>query len=424
MIDPHDIWIEAPIGAEQFDAFMREAPANSVIHLGVGIFETKGFMHGIPGGWHPKTGQRIIGAGMGLTAIKLVGATTPYTGDEYHCIKFPFDEKLSPDGFECCDLTIDCNSTGQLNPQVSCGAIALPAGGRHVRIRRVRVINFGSHGPSDAYRENLVICISGNNVPKANVVDVVIEDCVAEQPSPNVRWNSTIFAIGGSFDSTRTYYSRGCAIRWNYVNCQADGGNMPHAMMSAGNGTGSVVEGNRLLHGATGGPWGDTASTGDLVVRDNIYYDVLTGPAQNMGYQYADGSPATVGDWSILNNIIEQSGSVQFPITAILANIADPARFESIPYVFKQVLVRGNIIRQLTGQGDCYGITIRSTGSLRAEENIVDVAHPITFRKSASPSFFNNLSSAGQLQRGYDEASQGFQSELTTDIEDAMILSV
>lgn len=412
------------MGAEQFDAMMDAAPANSVTHLGVGVFETYGFMHSIAGGWNPKTGQWIGGAGMGLTTIKLVGATTPYTGDEYHCIKFPFDEKLSPDGFKVSDLTIDCNSLGQLNHQVSCGAIALPAGGRHVRIHRVRVINFGSHGPSDAYRENLVICVSGNNVPKANVVDVVIEDCVAEQPSPNVKWNSTIFAIGGSFDSTRTYYSRGCVIRNCYANCQVDGGNMPHAMLSNDNGTASVVEGNRLLHGATGGPWHDTASTLDLVVRDNIYYDVWSGPVQNMGYQYADGSPATVGDWSILNNIIEQSGNVPFPITGILANIADPVRFESIPYAFRNVLVRGNIIRKMEGPGDRYGITIRSTCNLRVEENIVDVAHPITFRKSVAPSFFNNLNSSGQLQRGLDESSQGFQSELTTDIEDAMLLAV
>lgn len=412
------------MGVELFGAFMREAPSHAAIHLGPGIFETNGFMHGIPGGWHPKSGQSIIGAGMGLTTIKLVGATTPYTGDEYHCIKFPFDEKLSPDGFECCDLTIDCNSTGQLNSQVSCGAIALPAGGRHVRIRRVRVINFGSHGPADNYRENLVICISGNNVQKANVVDVVIEDCVAEQPSPNVRWNSTIFAIGGSFDSTRTHYSRGCVIRHNYVNCQADSGNIPHAMLSADCGTSSVVEGNRLIHGATGGPWHDTASTLDLTVRDNYYCDVWTGPAQNMGYQYSNGAPATVGNWIIENNIIEQSGSVPFPITAILSNIADPVRFEATPYAFRNVLVRGSIIRQMEGQGDRSGITLRSTCNLRVEENIVDVTHPITFRKSVAPSFFGNLSSSGQLLRGYDEASQGFQSELTTDIEDAMILSV
>lgn len=420
----HEIYLEAPMGAEQFDAIMQAAPAFSAIHLGVGVFETHGFMHSIPGGWNPKSGQRIVGAGMGLTTIKLVGATTPYTGDEYHCIKFPFDEKLSPDGFECSDFTVDCNSTGQLNPQVSCGAIALPAGGRHVRIRRVRVINFGSHGPEDNYRENLVICISGNNVQKTNVVNCVIEDCVAEQPSPNVKWNSTILAVAGSVDSTRTYYSRGCVLRNNYVSCQADDNTLPHAMMSADCGTGSVVEGNRLLHGATGGPWHDTASTIDLTVRDNFYYDVWTGPAQNLGYQYADGSPGTVGNWIVENNIITQSGSVPFPITAILSNIADQVRFEAIPYAFRNVLVRGNIIRQMDGPGDRSGITLRSTCNLRVEENIIDVAHPITFRKSAAPSFFNNLSPSGKPQRGYDEASQSFQSELTTEINDALLLSL
>lgn len=409
--------------AEQFDAIMGSAPANSTVHLGVGEFQTKGFMH-LAGGWHPKSGQRITGAGMGLTVIKLVGAATPYAGDEYHCIKFPFDPATSPDGFEVSDLTIDCNSTGQLNPGVSCGAIALPAGGRHVRLRRVRAINFGSHGPSHSYRENFVISVAGNNVPQSNVIDAVIEDCVVEQPSAGAMWNSTILFVGGSFDSTRTYYSRGCVIRNNYVNTQTTGTIPAHAFMSADIGTASVVEGNRLLHGATGGPWHDTASTLDLTVRNNFYYDVWSGPAQNLGYQYSDGSPAIVGNWIVENNIITQSGSVPFPITAVLSNIADPVRLEAIPYAFRNVLVRGNVIRQMDGPGDRSGITLRSTCNLQVEENVIDVAHPIQFRKSVAPTFFNNLSPSGKPQRGYDEASQGFQSELTTDIEGAMLLSV
>lgn len=409
MHDTHEIWLEAPMGAEQFDAIMGSAPANAVIHLGVGEFETKGFMHSI-GGWHPKTGQRISGAGMGLTTIKLVGATKPYTGDEYHCIKFPFDPALSPDCFEVSDLTIDCNSDGQLDPQVSCGAIAVPAGGRHVRLRRVRVIDFGSHGPSWGYRENFVLYIAG-----PNTVDCVIEDCVAEQPSPKVAYNSIVLLVGGSFDDKRTYYARGCAIRHNYVSCQVDGNTLPHAMMAADNGTAAVVEGNRLLHGSTGGPWHDTASTLDLEVRNNYYYDVWSGPHQNMGYQYADGTPATVGIWSIENNVIVLSANVP-SATGVMAGIADPDRFESIPAAFKQVLVKGNIIRQIDDGVDCAGITIRSTGTLRVEENIINAGSPIRFSKSAAPSFFNNLNSSGQLHY--------VQTELTTDIEDAILLSV
>lgn len=56
-----------------------------------------------------------------------------------------------------------------------------------------------------------------------------------------------------------------------------------HMGMSAGNGTGSVVEGNHLLHCYNSGPWADTGNTPDLTARHNYYYDIAKGPFQNMG---------------------------------------------------------------------------------------------------------------------------------------------
>jgi hypothetical protein len=57
---------------------MRAAPSQAVIRLGPGTFETRGEAAGLEipplPGWRPKSGQRLVGAGMGVTTLKLVGA--------------------------------------------------------------------------------------------------------------------------------------------------------------------------------------------------------------------------------------------------------------------------------------------------------------------------------------------------------------
>jgi hypothetical protein len=64
--------------AEQFDAIMSnttKVPANSCVHLGPGIFETKGFCDEGGGGWEARAGVHIAGSGIDVTTLKLVGAS-------------------------------------------------------------------------------------------------------------------------------------------------------------------------------------------------------------------------------------------------------------------------------------------------------------------------------------------------------------
>lgn len=132
----------------------------------------------------------------------------------------------------------------------------------------------------------------------------------------------------------------------------------------------------------------------------------------------------------IENNILELALSVPQgywpePTAIFLAN--DPSASPAIPYTFRQVLVRGNVIRQVNGQADSYhhGITVRNTEKLRIEDNVIDVGGGrIQFKRSVAPHFFNNRDSAGRLLRGYDQSSQIFRSEVATTIEDAMLLSL
>lgn len=58
----------------------------------------------------------------------------------------------------------------------------------------------------------------------------------------------------------------------------------PHFQgLSADGGTSTVVERNRVIGCRVGGPYHDTWSTRDIVIRNNHYHDVHVGPYQNMG---------------------------------------------------------------------------------------------------------------------------------------------
>jgi hypothetical protein len=199
---------------EQFDTLMRAMPESTAVHLGPGVFETKGLAYSLKT-WEPKSGQKILGSGMGVTTLKLVGADVPET--HYWAIGAHYYTWLHD--VEVSDFTIDCNVSGQPGPYVTCGAVDLK--GRHIRIRRIRAIHFGSH--SQTYVENFVI-VSGATHPNLDEigrqgVDCVIEDCIAERPSPNPVNNSTILHHGGGErpDGVQAYH-RGCAIRNCYVN--------------------------------------------------------------------------------------------------------------------------------------------------------------------------------------------------------------
>src|SRR6266511_6031843 len=208
---------------EQFDVLMRNMPANTTVRLGPGVLETKGFAVHVAGGWVPKSGQRFVGSGIYLTTLKIVGVSNPYPQHSaFATIKLPTDAGNPAqwlDGFEASDFTVDCNLDGQPGTDAICGAIVLDAGGRHIRIRRVRAIHFGSRAPNGQYSENFVFYANSRDIRAPGVSDVVIEDCIAELPSPNISWNSTIFNIGGVEDGISKYHS-GCVLRNNYVNCE------------------------------------------------------------------------------------------------------------------------------------------------------------------------------------------------------------
>jgi len=200
-----------------FDEILRVLPLYTRVNLGPGTFQTRGYAPQGVNSWQPKAGQKIVGAGMGVTTLQLVGAAVVKVGSDlveqhYHAIGM----KVSPtgttpatpvDGLEISDLTIDCNMDGQpLREQstytpVACGAVRVF--GSHCGIRRVKIINWGTKTLKEGCFVLSIIDASaattdGSGQPVVQeTTGSGIEDCVAIQPSPNCARETTVLHIGG-----------------------------------------------------------------------------------------------------------------------------------------------------------------------------------------------------------------------------------
>jgi hypothetical protein len=213
----------------QFDRLMRELPGNLRIQLGPGEFQTRGYSHSGILGFQPKTGQKIVGAGVEVTTIKLVGATQ--ADEHYHAVgmKIEADEEGEPaplDHFELSDLTIDCNLDQQPRmfgsgyAPVACGAVRIL--GNFCKIQRVRAINWGTKTElCRCFVISLVGALGQTDGEPIETVHSGIEGCTAIEPSRNSRGPATVLHVGGRLDSgKRTQgFARGPYVRKNFVDC-------------------------------------------------------------------------------------------------------------------------------------------------------------------------------------------------------------
>ncbi len=243
-----------------FDEIMRNAPEKIKMHIGPGVFQTRGFAVGDDRGWQPKTGQKIIGAGFDVTVLQLLGADLP--DQHYHVVGM----NIEPDGteaivpfqsFEISDLTIDCNLDNQpARPDpgygnVACGAVRILGSG--TRIRNVKAINWGTKSFAQGCFVVSIIQasarpMSGGHPIVTETQDNGIEDCICVQPSKNNVRETTVLHIGGLANSTNhaQCFGRAAFIRKNFVDCQflasvADGvipTAFPSAFLTSSNGTG------------------------------------------------------------------------------------------------------------------------------------------------------------------------------------------
>src|SRR6266851_3466977 len=111
--DPFDATLAAT-----FDSLMGSFAPYTTIHLAAGTYQTNGYAAGVTGGWQPKRGQRIVGAGIDVTTLKLTPGGT--VGALYFAIGA--DDSVQVNEFEASDMTIDCNLASQA-AAVAAGAI-------------------------------------------------------------------------------------------------------------------------------------------------------------------------------------------------------------------------------------------------------------------------------------------------------------
>ncbi len=246
-----------------FDSLMSLMPANTTVHLGAGVFPTRGRAGAYyAAGWTPKSGQKILGSGMEVTFLKVVYASA--VDNLFLAIGGDYNTFLQ--SFEASDFTVDCNLGGQLVlagqttsklfPQMACGAIQ--AFGRDIRIRRIRAINFGTQTSNN---ECFVLSSGGAHpdleqaVPPQLVVDCVIENCLLEKPSlNNVRETTYIIVPGGARPTTgEEAYHRGCAVRNCFINAEFQDNPVAISSMSFSGTTATVT--TRAPHGRANGDW-------------------------------------------------------------------------------------------------------------------------------------------------------------------------
>ena len=193
---------------EAFDSLMDSFQPFTTIHLGPGEFETAGHIDG----WQPKRGQRIVGAGIDVTIIKLA-ISNPSAGILHFALGA--DDAALVDEFEASDLTIDCDLANQ-TPDVAAGGVKVF--GTHIRLRRLRVINFGTRTMDEA---GAAIVTAGAFPDNPEPFDCVVEDCIIQQPFSNsVRETVCIMFAGGESSSDGVMaYHRGCVVRNCFIDC-------------------------------------------------------------------------------------------------------------------------------------------------------------------------------------------------------------
>ncbi len=263
----------------RFDDIMRPMPENTLIHLGRGVFETRGFDPGRSEqlNWTIRAGQRILGSGMGVTTLKLMHAVpfVPSVTSQQLTLAMGHSWNTSPyianvDHFEVSDLTVDCNMRSQITDRVAKAAVL--AFGRHVRIRRVRAVDYCTQSsPVECFvlstagadpRISATGADPGN--PFTERVDCRIEDCVLEQPGLNGLYTITGMLLAGGEEPAGglTGFHRACVERNNYINFEFQDNPVSIAGVTIASGTATVT--TRTPHGR---------DTGDYVVISGALVD-------------------------------------------------------------------------------------------------------------------------------------------------------
>lgn len=256
IFDPRLAW---PIGsiqnpytvsdANRFDAVMNSIPTNSTIHLMAGNYQTAG-------GWMPRSGQHITGAGMWVTTVQFPASLVKswsLQGGVRHMIQ-PFNQ-LGEGRITLEDFTLDANY--QKGSFVTlCGAQLL---GPDCSMRRIRLINCASYTTNVTnYAECFGLTISSRGTYDQSGNDN-FDGCIVSDYTQN--WNNNMTPMGFVFNA------HGRVLNCELNNNLYDGTNSMLGIGIAADNTqvyGNTLRWNRdALHFDTGNGWTNVAVFGN-----------------------------------------------------------------------------------------------------------------------------------------------------------------
>ena len=331
--DPFDGSLQA-----KFDAVMNGIGTYTCVHLGPGTFQTKGYNDATGGAWQPKAGLKLVGSGVDVTVLQLASSSTNNTN--YYAIGHALSSSGQPkslDLFEVSDLTIDCNFTAFTASSVACGAVRVL--GNHARIRRLKLINWGSN---DATNRPCFVVSAVTATDLVWVEDCGIEECIAVSPAAGGNTGPvTVFHAGAVESPQLTPQNYGVAPYIRNCFVDASPSTLEIRGLSMGWSKAGIIEGNQV-HNLTYGVFQQATSTQDLVIRNNWFKNVNKGvlvgnkgAASTNGTLGKTGSVATVtisgghnlsiGDFALLNT----SGAYNGLVVTVL-----PTSFSSTVFKF------------------------------------------------------------------------------------------
>jgi hypothetical protein len=201
---------------------MRAVPEGSIVRLGAGVFETRGFspIYGdaTTVGWLLKSRQRLLGSGIDATVVRLV-----LPMDDQSQTTAIYSGNAAATAFlEVRRLTVDCNAPAHQAPYgifpapVVCGAVGLY--GSHLRLRHIRAINFCVQARAECFP----LFLSSPDPDSGDTsgilepvgADNIIEDCIVEMPGENNTHETTLISAHGDIYGN----GRSCVVRHNYHN--------------------------------------------------------------------------------------------------------------------------------------------------------------------------------------------------------------
>ena len=284
------------VSGYRFDTVMAALGANTCVHLGPTPANRPFLTKGYPGsgGWQAKAGMRILGSGIDLTVLRLVGDAVAGT---YYAIGHSFAGG-PVDCFEVAELTVDCNlMIPTAVTSAGCGAVRVL--GSHVRVGRIKVINWG--GNAAAKLSAVCLVMADDAASGVIATDSGMENVIAVSPaSSELGALITALHVGPAVDdglSAKERYGLAPYIRNCFVDCGWPTITTEFRGVAMAWCKGGVVEGNQIHNTKHGGPYASLSSARDIVVRNNYYKQVAKGPFWN----YTSPTPA------LLASIVRES---------------------------------------------------------------------------------------------------------------------